>query len=122
MLRKLMSERAESMHKEKVTALLIRRWAKKRETGDSQLHNVGGPVDVHGVVKLLRDDKAAVPTRRAMLALAWGVFPTGVWLNAHGWQVCGECPECGQEDGAERTVLGCPAVTPPELLESRRRA
>ena len=76
-------------------------------------------------MKLFRSRASSVEAlstgqQRAVLAVAWGVFPSSRWLSTHGWGVCCQCPECGLDDDAAHSIYGCPAAVDHYEIQNRK--
>ena len=84
--------------------------------GRSQLKKISTQeVDLHGLAGLVADEKCSLDWRRRALTLCWGTYPTGKWLERHGWACAGECPVCG-------AALATPGGTDPEVCDDARCA
>ena len=123
MLKRLMEERYTNMIKTKLAEGLRGRWEQLEVEKHDQLKEIHEcELDPMQVAELLATGKASTEDRKKLFSLGWGTFPTGVWLERHGWAIDATCPACGAADDAAHAILGCPAAVPDELLQERRNA
>ena len=97
MLRKVLSGKFKRLQGEALLRQLLVRHARLRREGSQlQLRQFSGEeVDYEGLCRLLAGKGTSLAVRRAALALAWGVYPSGRWLADHGFEVSSLCPACG---------------------------
>ena len=113
MLKKLISGRYRKLLRGELLRALGSRRRLLQRTGKCQLEELGSEVDMEGVVDLIAKGSGKdmkLQDLRRLLALAWGVYPTGKWLEAHGFEVEAVCPICGLTDDAAHTIFGCPGA------------
>ena len=117
MMKKLMQARFKERMRENFITMVAERSRALDADGWNQLKEISEcEVDLHGLAGMMAEEKCSLDWRRRTLAVCWGTYPTGKWLERHGWACAAECAQCGAADDAAHCLLGCPAEVPPDEL------